>query len=350
MGTPTRLGIAVLFGASLLCAQNGVVSPVKLASRPGSYWSDWPFRDVSRCQQVHGDLRGTARTLTGIAFRRRGDTTPEPQAVARTLDAEVAIGTGDFAAVQSAYAGNYTGPRVVVFARRAWSLPSWVNGQGVPAPFTTGVLFDAPFAYSGQADLVWEVTVFGTTNKGYYPADWHSDVNGLQGTARFDGAGCVATNQSRPILLDAGSATRIDPDRVHVVWKAYNLPLPTTSFAAFLLGATDPDLAVPGLCTKLRSDAALLTLPAIPVAGDIAYTTTLPAQPGMLGVTIHCQAVAHDPAQAPYPWVLSPGAAITTPSGFPDPVRVKQVLSYYSATDPGGWVNPFAGLVVLFRT
>lgn len=341
----------IVFGLlSCLGAQSGVVSPQGFAVTEGRAWEMWPFVATGRLQQVHGDLRGSPLTIRSLAFRRDTGRDYEPGMVARTLDAELGIGHADYATRGGSFAANYQGARVVGYARRPLSLPDLTQASPVrPAVFSVAVPLDAPFLFSGMQDIAWDLAVFANdAAQQYYFLDSHYSFNSEAGATSFYGNGCTAGNVSWPLLLDASVWTQIEPDQLSFLWKCSNLPTGGTQPVWLLLGTVDPDLAVPGLCTRLRCDP-MVAVPGTAPLGVMTVNFSLPWNPGMLGTTVRAQGIGGDTTQSGLPFVLSNGASASVP-GLPTPMRVSSVLSFYDAQASAGSVTKYSGLVVRFGT
>jgi hypothetical protein len=79
-----------------------------------------------------------------------------------------------------------------------------------------------------------------------------------------------------------------------------------------LLGATNPDLPLPGVCTRLHSDGAVaLAGTANPAGAFSTGTLTTTFQNAFANVTLYGQAWCADPGQAGLPFAGSQGVAVT---------------------------------------
>ena len=86
-----------------LSAQTSVVSPVGYGTKEGNSNNTFPFYDIFRYMQLHGDLKGKPRLIKGQSFRRDGRLGRFSLANARTLEIEVWIGEGDLSKISSTY-------------------------------------------------------------------------------------------------------------------------------------------------------------------------------------------------------------------------------------------------------
>jgi hypothetical protein len=117
-----------------------------------------PFRYL----QVHDDLVGSPRTITGLAFRLDGAATTAANSVLLTIRlAEAATGVGA-ATPNATFSANH-GRNSVTVLNSQWSpfpaIPSHDPFRDLlPRPFTHVVSFPA-WHYSGASPLVWEVEV-----------------------------------------------------------------------------------------------------------------------------------------------------------------------------------------------
>src|SRR5688572_20301176 len=140
----TILTIAAL--GSLVFAQSYTVSPTVCAVHEGGQQHSSPFSSTFRYQQAHGDLKGSARVLTGLAWRREGTELRNTQQVARTFDTEMFMGDCTFASLTATFASNYASAPTNVVVRKSLNLPDHVAQPDFqPAPWTIMVALDTPF-------------------------------------------------------------------------------------------------------------------------------------------------------------------------------------------------------------
>jgi hypothetical protein len=304
----------------LLCAalhsQSHTVSPASATAAEGNANNTIPWWSAThRYQQIHGDVRGNAWLVQGLALRRDGLT--GSGGPARTIDAEIFMGNADYATATGSFLGNYTGTRAQVVNRKQINLPDFTAGQGSPAPFALVIPFDTPWPYTGAQDLAWELLVHSTTSSSTYVCDAHSGLASSTNTSL--GTGCLATGKSVRMTLSATFQTTADI--VRFGWTATNCP--DNSLSLVVLGHTNPSLPVPGLCTSLYA-MPLLVFPGIASGGTYTIpVTTAPFDPSLGGAVLYSQAFSDDPGQSGLPLAGSQG--LQTTLGNPPPFRITRI-------------------------
>lgn len=308
--------VASAFLARESCAQTYTVSPRDYATVQGDDRQNEPFASLkARWQQIHGDLHGKPMTLNGIWFRKSSETTI--LAVPRRIDMVVICSDAKLASQSSTFASNYLGTPVTVLSRSTVTFPSWTYRQSTPEPWSAFIPFSAPYAYAGTDDLLWEVQVHGNTAGGAYPSDAHNPSLADRRDAAVKNLGAACKVTGSVIFTMRQSA------RLHTLVSTGNLyfgldltdGLPNSP-AGIMIGLTNPDLTIPGLCTKLYS-LSTWTLPwwtdgvgrfSIPPVGA-KYDT------GWDGQKLFIQTVIPDLGQPGLPFALTQGQELTLP-GF----------------------------------
>lgn len=131
---------------------------------------------------------------------------------------------------------------------------------------------------------------------------------------------------------------------------------PVSAPLVLALGASNPNLPVPGLCCNLFTD--LLTTLGVGSTGlDGSYTsagsTVFFVQRNLVGQSLHAQVFAVDPGSSHAIPLLGSNGAVTT---FAAPQVFPEVSRIYSEGDPTAPIAPFAsdtlgfGLVTRFDT
>ena len=290
--------------------QTTLVSPAHYANEEGFSANGTPF-SLSvfpiRHQQAHGDMRGTPRVIRSIAFRRDGRTTTSTTWAPRVLDLTVRCAHTNLAALSATLASNYATPPATAMTRRNYTTPDLQPVMRiVPAPFTFMIPLDQPFAYNGTLDLLWETEAFGATGTGTQtPLDLcNSGFNlVIPGGYLMKGAGCmVPSNSSNELQLRSNISLQGFPVDAWILdFTATSTPV--SAAGVFLLGTSDPDLAVGGLCANLR------VLPLITVGGTtdpagswkplstITPSPRIPYQLPAVGALLESQVAVLDPAR-----------------------------------------------------
>ncbi|MEZ5964233.1 MAG: hypothetical protein R3F56_10345 [Planctomycetota bacterium] len=324
------LGATALATASL--AQTFTVSPIAFAAREGNSTLSYIFTTApNNTQQVHGDLRGPARLVTALSFRRDGVSTATT-GLSRTIDMEIDVGEADFAHVGITYANNYVSPPVNVFTRKLVSTTDWTMVPPVPpAPFDFTLTFDVPFFYTGFTDFAWQMKCYsnsGASNDTVRvdlgsPAFTNSPSPGF-------GTACTSTGATQSYQLLGTMGTNINPE---FRWSVQGFPTPANcALNVLLVGSSNPNLTVPGLCTTLNCSAEI-TLP-MP-ASDANGTWTLPLfyipfQNSLVGASFFEQAFSFDPGQSGLPLVGTVARQLTfqPPPASGDAAMIKSVRNF----------------------
>jgi hypothetical protein len=185
--------------------------------------------------------------------------------------------------------------------------------------------FDATLLYGPTRPLLWETTVHANpATIGFNPlADAHHSAVTLAVPART-GLGCIATGRTARMtqesyLADVGGILTIAAGIQHA---------PAATPLVLAVGATNPNVVLPGVfCGGIYTDA-LLTFPAgtTDALGSLAYhlgfARVLPNQYG--GMRIYTQQHALDLGlPEAWKWANSDGLAFTIP--MPDRSRVVRV-------------------------
>lgn len=236
--------IAAAFAGSAP-AQSHTVSPPYYSTRPGNTYQDMPFgRDSAgrRWQQIHGDVKGTPMTLAGISLRRAAGGSGMP----RRVDMEIVAAHSNLANLSNWFAANYVGAPVTVLGRTTVTLPSWEYSQGSPEPWTLMLPFTTPFPYLAKDDLLWEIRVHGTTLQAPYLSDawlWDQARDQRNMPQKQVCNTCCSMSQTVTAYTRARGQSltfgvSLDNGRPNAA-------------AGIMVGLSNPDLTIPGLCTKL---------------------------------------------------------------------------------------------------
>jgi hypothetical protein len=327
---------------AIASAQNYTVSPSAYTSAEGNTGNTIPWWSAThRYQQIHNDVRGNAWLIQGLSLRRDGPGT-FATAIARTVDAEIFAGTADFDTAAANFANNYlTGPTTVV-NRKMINLPDFTNSLGSPAPWSIVIPFDTPLAYSGTQDLVWDILIHATTSTGGYFCDAYN--GSVAATNTTLGPGCTATGKTTAMSLSASLASA--PNTFRFGWSGSNYPNNAVAFV--VVGTSNPNLTVPGLCTVLRAFPLFFFVGLSSATGTLSIPATgVPWDPAFVGATLFSQAFADDPGQSGIPLAGSPG--VQSMINAPPPFKIARIWvdNVTSPTGSRSEATPY-GLVTRF--
>lgn len=333
MRLSSLLGTTLFAGA--LVAQGSIVSPVGTTNVEGNGSNSFPFSSSTarRYLQIHADLGSTPLLITQLSFRLNAPTTTTNYTGTRTYDLELYMGDGISPMTPSmTYDSNYVAPKTTVIPR---TLITWgPQGQAVtpgPNAFTSNMdlTLPTPFLYSGVNSLVWEVAHYGFTSVGTLGV---LDVDGsstLTAPSTITGAGCVATGQANPMT----HTYTVNDSAGTLTLNGTITAAPANSLAIMAIGFSNPNLAFPGLCGVVFTDAAITQVLGLTTAtGTFTADTPTGAMvlPNVLtGVTLYTQAFAVDLGLAfPIQFACSNGRMATVPA--PQLGHVNQVTRLWN--------------------
>jgi hypothetical protein len=128
------------------------------------------------------------------------------------------------------------------------------------------------------------------------------------------------------------------------------LRCPNNAVTLMLVGDTNPNLPIPGLCTPTLYVSPILIVVGIANASGtmILPNTNIPFDPALIGATIFSQAFSDDPGQAVLPFAASQG--VRSVISNPSPYRIIRIYAPDVNATSGmkyGDFYPF-GMVVRF--
>ena len=267
------------------------------------------------------------------------------------MDIEIALCVASLQAFGTSFVGKY-GANVptTVFTRKLVNLPNLATlPPAAPAPWDVEVPFDLVlFVFFNSMDLLHEVVVWSSTIPNVYPLDAVNAPTTMNGGFSAVDLGCTTANglmqlRSRHV---AGSAT----NTLTLSWLVTGAP--ALAPAAVLVGLSDPDVPIPGLCGggKLHTDVTLLAL-----NGQTDASGTLLASglgfgydPRFPAFTLTAQAVAVDFTQGQLPVAASNGVASPLPP-LPSAVQAHRLFASGSPTASAGTLLANSCLVTRFR-
>lgn len=316
------LAVLSLALAAALPAQNTIVSPLSCVGVEGDSSNTFPFvaTTARRYLQMHGDLGTAPIVITKIGFRVGASTSVFPGT--RTHDIELYMGEAHASALalpDLIFDNNYATPKTLVLPRQLVTFGP--TGQSIspgPNPFdpTLEITLTTPFVYSGTAPLIWEVVYYGSTTAGGSTSSLDADGSTTTtATSTITGTGCLATG--RTSLMTHAFTVNDTAGTLLVNGTITNGP--PNGFAFMAIGFTDPNLAFPGLCANVRTDALLLQLLG-PTTATGSFTADTPVGAihtpnAFTGLPICTQAFAIDPlGTGPLPLVLSNGRSCVVPA------------------------------------
>ncbi|MBI5849658.1 MAG: hypothetical protein HZB39_01245 [Planctomycetes bacterium] len=320
-----RLAFTALLILPLAAAQSVYVQPAGYETVEGNSSSGIPFSYASaRVQQSDSNRIGVVMpAISMLRFRR--DRNAGASGVARTLNVGVTMGKNDIATFSSSFGNNWLGAPTTVYTIRSTNLPDiTLPPPAFPAPFTVPIVFDVPYYYDGVDSLMWEIQL-GSAVTGTYSLDWVSAATTTNGaTTTALGTGCTTQNGAMSLTTTfTATATALN-----LTWSTASGPssVPLT----VLLGLSDPNLAIPGFCANIRSDAIIsVPLGDTGPTGSLAQTMSFPWSPAFAGWDMFTQTLAPDASQAAFPLALSNGRRSPMPAtaGGPGSNGIKRTYS-----------------------
>ncbi|MBK8974847.1 MAG: hypothetical protein IPM29_02885 [Planctomycetes bacterium] len=321
---PALRPLALLLALGASASAQSVVLPAGYDVREGENRTPAPAMWPARMQFVYGDARGRPMTLRHLAWRGDGNAIPVATYAARTVSTEVNVCDGDASALVADFARNQITPPVTVFARRDVSYPDHrAAPRQSPAPFDIAVQFDQPYVHTGLRDLLLDIRTYAgsqpSSNDSYHvdvATPWSSG-GPAYGAWRMVGEGCpgaIDPYEVRGLVKYTASATGTD-----LALACQTRGGPRNAPGTLLVGVRDPDLAVPGLCARLRVDPIL----SISIYANSETGIPLLAMPfdaGLAGVELKAQGFLVDASQGGLGLQASPGLTMTV---APHPVEFR---------------------------
>ena len=302
-----HFALGVLALAAAAAAQSTFTSPRNLAAAEGNDWWGFMFgHPIARWQQIDGTQRGAPiANINRIELRQDGITGSQ-FAVARNVDLEIVMAHTDYATSVTLYATNYRTPATVVFTKKPVSLPAWTSVPATtPAPWTLSFPYDTPFHYNGTQDLLWETRVDNSSLTAFatYPQDFHANRTQNFINAALTGNGCTTANgqfTSNPVGYTDAAA-------LFLQYEIFGAPASTP--LTLMVGASDPNQAIPGLCASLRTSMNVLVGIGMSSATGGLLSTALRVtwNPAYSSAALYTQVVGLDATQGGLPLALSQG-------------------------------------------
>jgi hypothetical protein len=367
MRTSASSSVVLALAAGLAAQGNPAhveVWPAYYRNFDGNSSTFYPFSPTAtanqhRLQLIYNELRGHAiSNMRSLAFRRDG-VTAVTTGIARTVDLEVLCGAGDAAAATTTFANNYIGTPTVVYTRKMTNLPDRSAAPTArPMPFDVILMFDNLFTHAGTNDFLYELKVYGNSLTGagndYYSDYATQNPAFVPSTSTTIGAGCM-TNASMTLPMTLSSAyssagTRVDRASGNLIFQWSGLRAPTNSpVVAVLLGLTNPNLAIPGLCGDGRLySSGQIVIPAGAASATGSFTPpviNVPWDNAYALLAVYTQAVAADPSQPGLQVAVSNGLEQILPPGLPPTFNIARLHHFSDANGATGLLVT-GGLVV----
>lgn len=334
------LGLLVsLIPISALDAQvQTFVSPAGTATTEGSSAHAYPWVpsnstatsavNVPRYMQIHSDLGTGVKVIQKLAFRRNG--TSATVTGTRAVDLELYLGNSvDYDRCSWVYGQNWLGTPTKVLSRQVVNIGP-LSATGSPAPFEV-VIPITPYVHTGLTSLAWDAQIYSNVESAPMVTLLDADAASTSITAAqvSIGTGCIPSGQSAAMSLSLAQ------NEAGGIWTLGGMvdmaPKNAPLFVA--LGATNPNLQVPGLCGNLYTDAlAVLLLGTTDATGFFGVTgktgTVVSKGPGgpfafampntFSGQTIYVQAHAIDLLSTlPIQVANSNGRSVLVPAANP---------------------------------
>jgi hypothetical protein len=335
------LALSTFAAAPLLTAQ-GLVSPATAASTEANYDNSLPLGFGGPQQsylQIHADLAGRPGTFNRIALRRDGVYRTDPGMVAKTVTASLWFGQGvPIAGMSATFAANFAaGSKTQVATAKVFSLPDWTQKPGAPpAPFDVVLPLDAPYVWSGTGPFAWEMRVHDMSSTHPMFADAQRTTEFGTSSGNSYTSPCPMTGGS--IFLSSSFSSSLRGGHV----LRWSMATPRLGAPAVIwFGATQANVAVPGLCRSIAAEPTI-SIPGATRSGDGGYeiapwlTTYTPA---FAGVHVFAQGAVLDAGRAdPIGVALSAGLDTIVPAA-----PVPLVARLYHASDDtatSGFLDP----------
>jgi hypothetical protein len=334
--------------AGLTCTPGTwMYSPVAYQAAEGESNNTFPFGSSAThsYQQVHGDMRGRSKTITGISFRRDGELADNTLYAAKTITADLFFGPGNHLTFGNTYLTNYSGARTQV-ATGVFNMPGYETRPLVPpAEFTFRIPVTA-YAWNGAADLIWECRTSAMSSAHAMFSDAASAPDTGTSSDVSYGSGCTSTGQANPFALNSAFTTSQVNNRHTFAWNGRYARASQPSVVH--VGTAATNLPIGGLCTNIYTLPVFALSTTSNAAGDVSVgPISSPFDVSWIGATLYAQAACVDLGQAGFYKVsASDGSRCAVPAlGGP---RVTRLFNTSSASAATGTIGRSYGLVVAF--
>ncbi len=260
--------------------------------------------------QLHGDLGVGIKVINNIAFRQICGTSAGGGT--RTMSLDMWVGDGlPVSNTNFAFDANYTAPKTQVMTAQAvnWGPVGPQTACPGVSPFEAAMSLPiTPYTFigTGTNSFVWELGVISCTG-GSVPTNTYVTTN-VAGASTITGVGCPTMTHTATVYDHGGI--------VSMNFTVTGGPASAATIAA--LGASNPNLPFPGLCSPLLTDLIVM-LPIGNTSAAGAITTTEAAQATFVmpnpfpGFTLFTQVHSIDAAAGAIPIRNSNGRQNVTP-------------------------------------
>jgi hypothetical protein len=220
--------------------------------------------------QLHGDLPSVALPINKISFRQNGGNTVNFNGI-RSLDLELFCANSlvKFDNASTTFALNYSSPATKTIARKTINIgPEGPNSSPGPAAFAgLDLVLDQPFVFQGPATLVWEAVIYANTSvSGSFNSPDADQSSLTAATVTQTGLGCIAAGKTLRMVQglianDVAGTFAFAPGLANA---------PAGAQAVLALGTSNPNTAVPGLCSNLLTNlVTVIPMPNVDANGLI---------------------------------------------------------------------------------
>lgn len=325
--------LATALSAALICGVNAHVSsqsfvfPADHEKVEGSSSTTLPLLlGPFRYQVCSSETKGRRILVRSLSYRRSTDAFSLPTNKGASITLSVQIGQGDYATLGTTFAQNWIGMPSTVVRTKTIKSPDWTTASTtVPASFDFVIPFDTPYVYDGKNDLLLEtlVTSQRESGNGFLDGVFRRSNGDKFGASRTVAKGCLVGGREQGALFTFRSIG----GGMNSEMRCRTFGAPPLSPAGFLIGFTNPNVTIPGLCTTLNTSAEI----SIPLGnadglGLAEVIFSLGAYDGKLaGASLYGQAFALDPTQAPIRIGLSETKQLVLPPQKEGPVVLKNL-------------------------
>lgn len=295
--------LSVVLSIASLSAQT--VSPSPFKDWPGDSGIQFPFSHdpvlaaTQRAQQIHADLTGSPLLVNKMTWRRKSVFTPPvPAAIppkTMTLKLTLAAAVAPTSATTN-WSANYAASGTLVFSGTISTPAAWTTPpRSAPTPFDFALTFSTPFAYAGSGPFLWDCDVTSASTTDLVVLDLAQTTNLPDSYCAYTmyGAGCA--NPAGELQLRGRGQTLLSAVANEFRIASVTMNAPPGAFVTVLLGSTQLNLPVPGLCTNLYTNELIsITGIADPTGAWESPYLTVPYNAAYVGVPLPMQGAALD--------------------------------------------------------
>ena len=250
----------------------------------------------------------------------------------------ITVGQGSYSNFGTTFASNYTGTPTVVLKDKTVNFPNWSTvTKQFPAPFDFAPPLDKLYVYTGTSELIVEFKSDAPANYSFGSVDganWRTNGD-VYGGSRQVSNGCVVGTNTSAMRTTFYFISKNGGASSEIYMATYYAPATVPAF--FLLGLTNPNLKIPGLCATLNANPDFVFLIGTTDSSGTARNTLQmgPYSGKLAGAMLYGQTLAPDTSRPKLPLALGHAVQVQLPPNTMGPVTTKHLFATPSHRDRG---------------